>query len=212
MGKVITISQSKGGSCKTTTAINLCGALNELGYKSIVLDMDKDKPDAMEWLSQGKDNANGIKFVEPLFSETPSKDIQEYKKIYDYIILDTPPNYMKAAFKAVLMADFIILPCSPSFLDQHNLVEAMEIPQESGKPFKLLISKFQKRHNLSNTLQSDVNGNEIGFKSVITSKSKIVESPFYGEWIGTFDKGSESHKEFISVAKEIVEVLSKSHV
>ena len=136
MGKVVTISQSKGGSCKTTTAINLCGALIDLGYKAIVLDMDKEKPDAVEWSNQGKDRENGIRFVEPFFGDTPTQDIVEYKNKYDFIILDTPPNYMKAAFKAVLMADFIVLPCSPSFLDQHNLIEAIEIPKESGKPFK----------------------------------------------------------------------------
>jgi chromosome partitioning protein len=207
MGKVITISQSKGGSCKTTTAINLCGALNELGYKSIVLDMDKEKPDAMEWCNQGKDNPKGIQYVESLFGDTPSQEIQKFKEEYDFIILDTPPNYMKAAFKAVLMSDFIILPCSPSFLDQHNLIEAIEIPQESGKPFKLLISKFQKRHNLSSSLQKEIGESGIGFNSVITAKSKMMESAFYGEWIGTFDKGSESHKEFIEVAKELVTYL-----
>lgn len=49
---IISISQSKGGSCKTTTAINLAGAIKQRSHTVIVCDMDKDKPDACEWAKQ----------------------------------------------------------------------------------------------------------------------------------------------------------------
>ena len=67
MGFVIAVSQSKGGSSKTTTAVNLCGALIEKGYKAVVADMDKDKPDAINWARQGL----GLDFVIELFEEKP---------------------------------------------------------------------------------------------------------------------------------------------
>lgn len=204
MGKVIGISQSKGGSCKTTTAINLAGALIELGYKAIVCDMDKDKPDAIEWSKQGGDREKGIKFVMPLFDETPSNHIQELKNQYDFIILDTPPNYMQAAFKAILLSDLIILPCSPSFLDQNNLSSAIELPKMSGKPFKLLASKYQKRHRLSEQLLDQLSKSGLALQSIVTSKSVVMEAAFYGEWVGTFAKNSDSHNEFIRLAQEIV--------
>jgi hypothetical protein len=56
-------------------------------------------------------------------------------------------------------------------------------------------------------LKSEILDSGIGFDGVITSKSKIMESAFYGEWIGTFDNGSESHIEFLNIAKEIVRIL-----
>ena len=50
--KIIAISQSKGGSCKTTTAINLGGALIEKGFKTVVIDLDLQKPDALNWAAK----------------------------------------------------------------------------------------------------------------------------------------------------------------
>lgn len=200
MGVVIAISQSKGGSCKTTTAINLCGALRELGFKAIVADMDKDKPDGINWARQGKT----IQFVMELFEEKPMDILNGLKKEYDFIILDTPPNYMPAAFKAIMLSDFIILPCSPSFLDQNNLTDAISIPRMAQKPFKILGCKLQKRQNLSEKLVSELRASGLSFHTVITARTAILECPFHGKWVGEYQPGCDNHKEFLELAKEVI--------
>ena len=40
MAKVISISNHKGGVGKTTTSLNLGAALNRMGYKVLLIDMD----------------------------------------------------------------------------------------------------------------------------------------------------------------------------
>lgn len=50
--KVISLLQQKGGSGKTTTAINIACGLKEQGYKVAIVDMDKDKPDAYMWMTK----------------------------------------------------------------------------------------------------------------------------------------------------------------
>lgn len=200
MGVVIAVSQSKGGSAKTTTSVNLGGALLERGYKVIVCDMDKDKPDAVEWAKQGE----SMNFVVPLFEDKPIEQIEYYKKNYDYIILDTPPNYMPAAFKAIMLADFVVLPCSPSFLDQNNLADAISVAQMSSKPFKILGVKIRKRHNLSVSLLSELDKSNFAFNTKITLKSALIESPFHGKWVGDYQNNCESHAEFKQLAEEVV--------
>lgn len=204
MGYVIAVSQSKGGSTKTTTTINLCGALIEKGYKAIVADMDKDKPDAVNWAKQG----GHIDFVMELFEEKPMDKMNLLRKKYDFILLDTPPNYMPASFKAIMLSDFIILPCSPSFLDQNNLTDAITIPRMAQKPFKILGCKINKRQKLSEMLIAELISSGMAFKTCISNKSAIVESPFHGKWLGDFQPGSESHKEFLALADEVIELAN----
>ncbi|KTD14416.1 ParA family protein [Legionella israelensis] len=204
MGVVIAISQSKGGSSKTTTAINLCGALKETGYKAIVADMDKDKPDAINWARQGK----SIDFVMELFEEKPMDILNQLKSKYDFIILDTPPNYMPAAFKAIMLSDFIILPCSPSFLDQNNLTDAIAIPRMAQKPFKILGCKLQKRQKLSDKLMSELRESGLAFETVISSKTAVLECPFQGKWLGDYLPGCDNHREFLALANEIIQLLN----
>lgn len=211
MGFVIAISQSKGGSSKTTTAINLCGALIERGYKAVVADMDKDKPDAINWARQGEH----INYVMELFEEKPMEKMDSLRKKYDFIILDTPPNYMPAAFKAIMLSDFIILPCSPSFLDQSNLTDAISIPRMAQKPFKILACRVNRRQKLSEKLISELVKTGQAFETCITAKSVVLESPFQGKWVGDYKARSVSHKEFLDLADEmlkIAKVWDASHV
>lgn len=204
MGVVIAISQSKGGSSKTTTAVNLCGALKEKGYKSIVADMDKDKPDAVNWARQGE----SIDFVMELFEEKPMDILNQLRAEYDFIVLDTPPNYMPAAFKAIMLSDFIILPCSPSFLDQNNLTDAIAIPRMAQKPFKILGCMLKKRQRLSDKLISELKESGLAFETVISSKTAILECPFQGKWLGDYLPGCDNHKEFLALATEIIQLLN----
>jgi chromosome partitioning protein len=204
MGYVIAISQSKGGSSKTTTSINLCGALIEKGFKAIVADMDKDKPDAINWARQGEH----INFVMELFEEKPMDKMEMLRKKYDFIILDTPPNYMPAAFKAIMLSDLIILPCSPSFLDQSNLTDAISIPRMAQKPFKILACRVNKRQKLSENLIAELVKTGQAFETSITSKSVVLESPFEGKWLGNYKPGSSSHKEFLALADEVIKIAN----
>ncbi|KTD62234.1 ParA family protein [Legionella spiritensis] len=200
MGFVIAVSQAKGGSSKTTTCVNLAGALKEQGYKVVVADMDKDKPDAIRWSQQGD---NHIDFIEELFDDKPMDRIEHLRKQYDFIILDTPPNYMPAAFKAIMLSDFVILPCSPSFLDQNNLTDAIAVPRMSQKPFRILGVKVKKRQRLSEQLVEELNKSGLAFKTMISSRTAILECAFEGKWIGDFDKNSNSHMEFLRLAEEL---------
>lgn len=204
MGYVISISQSKGGSSKTTTAINLCGALIEKGFKAVVADMDKDKPDAINWARQGAH----IDFVMEMFEEKPMDKMESLRKKFDFIILDTPPNYMPAAFKAIMLSDLVILPCSPSFLDQTNLTDAISIPRMAQKPFKILACKVSKRQKLSEQLMAELVKTGQAFETCITAKSAILESPFEGKWLGNYKPGCDSHKEFLALADEVIKIAN----
>ena len=55
MTKVITVLQQKGGSTKTTTCMNITGALMEKGYKVKLVDMNTEQQSASKWAERGND-------------------------------------------------------------------------------------------------------------------------------------------------------------
>lgn len=204
---IIAVTHGKGGVSKTTTSVNLAGSLNELGCNTCLIDWDTEKPDAYRWMKDG-DFINWIRLID---KNDPINEIEHAKKNYDVIIFDTPPNYEANAFKAVMSSDFVIIPASMNYLDQENTKEAITIPLMANKPFKILMSRIKKGTKEGKEITSQIeeqikisNLDNINFKVIITDRNVIAQSPNHGQWVGQFAKGSDSHKQFIKLAKEVI--------
>ena len=55
MTHIIAVTNQKGGVGKTTTCINLAGALIEVGRKVSVADMNNEQRSAYKWANRGDD-------------------------------------------------------------------------------------------------------------------------------------------------------------
>ena len=202
MAKIIAIMQMKGGATKTTTSINILGALLESGKKTLLCDMDKDKPDAMLWVDFGQ-QLN--KHVIPLFEENPKIVINDIinDSDYDYIILDTPPNMEAPALKAAMIADFIIIPCQPTELDKSSLSSASSAAMMADKPFYFLPSRIFNNTKTSRHLVKDLGETNNCFNSKIYNSVDMIECQRYGTWIGEYKPDHKNHIEFRKLVKEI---------
>lgn len=205
MVTVIAVSQGKGGATKTTTSVNLAGALQEIGYKVFLFDWDTEKPDAFEWMKK----SDLVNFVKLIDNTDPVSDIENARDKYDYIICDTPPNYDPNAFKAIMASDFVIIPTSANYLDQENTKKAISVPMLAKKPFKVLMSKIKKGTKEGKAIQSHVGSKDICFNTIITDRNVIAQCPREGQWVGQFARNSDSHKQFIGLAREVVSWTKK---
>lgn len=195
----IAIAQAKGGSGKTTTTINLAGALVEMGKKVFVADMDIDKPDAFEWLSKNPNNA--IPFSEISKRDFKSK-IQSLDSEYDYIIMDTPPNLGDTAIQAISLADYLIIPMQPSGMDYGHAMDTKTLAERIGVKSKFSINRFRKGTKDSKEIvNSFIND---GLKSFFTLSVDYVGAESNGMYIGDYKKGSKSHIETKNMASEVL--------
>lgn len=202
MAIIIAISHGKGGVCKTTTSVNLTGALRESGINAGLWDYDKDKPDAFKWAERSKE----ISWILKKDNGTDVIDyINDLSSKYEVILIDTSPNYAKHAYEAIIASDLVIIPTSTSFLDQDNTKDALGVPKLARKPFKLLMSKVKKSTKEGKKILSQVSGKDIAFSTVITDRNVIAKCPESGKWIGDFAKNSDSHKQYLSLAQEVLE-------
>ena len=194
--------QEKGGAQKTTTAINLTGALLALGYKVRLYDMDP-KPDAYKWANNGDELKE---HVYQLTEDNPKIVIDNLRKDFDYIILDSPPNFMNAAFKAALSCDFIIIPCSGSFLDQSSLVKASTVAQLASKPFYFLASRIVKHTTSAKELMKQLEDVGLHFETQITTSVDVENSIKTGQWVGSYKPGCKSHQQYLKLTKELINI------
>lgn len=197
---VIAISQGKGGAAKTTTSVNLAGALIEMGFSAFLFDWDLGKPDAVKWKGDGKH----INWIDVINKDNPIKDIEEAKLKNDFLVFDTPPNYEQNAFKAIMASDFVIIPTSINYLDQENAKDAISVPMLAKKPFKILMSKVKKGTKEGREIQGHVGKQDISFNTIITDRNVIAQCPRAGKWIGEFAKDSDSHEQFLMLANEVI--------
>ncbi len=200
MAIVIAVSQGKGGAAKTTTSVNLAGALNEVGFPTFLYDWDLSKPDALKWKGDGE----FINWIELINKNDPIKDIEIAKLKNSFVIFDTPPNYEQNALKAIMASDFVIIPTSINYLDQENAKDAISVPILAKKPFKILMSKVKKGTKEGKEVEAQIGNQDISFKSIITERNVIAQCPRKGQWIGQFAKGSDSHQQFMMLANEVI--------
>lgn len=206
MSYIISITQTKGGATKTTTSINILGALLELGNKAILCDMDKDKPDALFWADLG----NSLnKHVIPLYEDNPKEKLEELTSKYQFIIIDTPPNMMAASLKATILSDFIIIPCSVSELDKNALQQAASSAMIANKPYAFLASRTMKNTTSSKDLISQLAETENYFSTHVTNSVDMIECQKFGQWVGEYKPNCQNHKQYISLVNELKSKLKK---
>lgn len=118
----VAVTQQKGGSGKTTLAINLAAAAcleRELrgGHRTLILDMDR-QGSASDWrLTVPADSP--LKELEVKAHPKPL-DVPRFEAMtagFDYVIIDCPGRGDELAETAAALADFVLIPLQPGPLD-----------------------------------------------------------------------------------------------
>lgn len=208
MSHVIALLQKKGGVTKTTTAINLLGVLREMGIDAVLCDMDKEKPDSLYWAENGEEL---VKYVIPLFEDNPMKKVDDLKKGYKIIILDTPPQLESAALKAAIMCDLAIIPCGAAAIERRALEEAATCAMMANKPYKFLASRVTKNTISARSLKEQLEGTDTYFEATITNSVAMAACQDKGVWIGSYAPFSENHLQYCALAKELFNTLGVNH-
>ena len=113
---IISVTNLKGGSGKSTIAINLAVSFTLRGYKTCILDTDNEQRSAMKWQQDRPNNLPDI----PVYGaeiEQLTKLTKELKKSYDLTIIDGAPRLEGHGEIIMVVSDIVVIPLKPAILD-----------------------------------------------------------------------------------------------
>ncbi len=204
MAHIIAVTNQKGGVGKTTTCINLAGALMEMGYKVSVADMNNEQRSAFKWANRGDDLKS---IVTTISDKKPRTELNRLKEGSDFVLIDTAPELMTPALKAALLSSLVVIPCTPSPLDLESAEDTIDLIEETEKPFVLLASCVRAGTTLGIQLSETLKKIGTTFEAVIHQRVDIVEAAITGQWVGAYKKDSKAHQEYQQLAQELIHIL-----
>ena len=210
MGKVITFSNQKGGSGKSTLSANLAVLWSNSGYKVAVIDADPQKS-LTYWLSERKkyygDDDIGVNFYN-FDIRNLTEEVKKIKRKYDFIIIDSPPAITFETLQIIKASNGVFVPVQPSPLDLMATLPFLQIAREEKKKPLIILNRVMPRAKLTDAmiLRLRYSGAKIA-RSRISSKVIFAESFAVGRGVIDINVTSDAAKEIINVGNEILRNL-----
>ena len=139
---IISFVTQKGGSGKTTLAVNCAVVAVQQGQKVFVLDMD-DQATAERWFDWRSDELPQVKRVSPAQLDAALSGLRS--KGFDVVLIDTPGRDDVGVAAAMRASDFCLIPCRPSPADIQATPPTIETVKRLGKKCAFVLTQTPVR-------------------------------------------------------------------
>lgn len=140
--QIISFVTQKGGSGKTTLAINCSVVAARKNKKVLIIDMDRQGTAESWYQDRDSENPHLIK-IEATELEK-AIDLARAQK-FDFVIIDTPGRDEPAQASAIRLADFCVVPCRPSPADMKATPPTVDTIRRLGKPAFFVLTQTPPR-------------------------------------------------------------------
>jgi chromosome partitioning protein len=211
-GLIIGVVGKKGGSGKTTVAVNLAGALAELFPEVLVIDSDPQGT-ALTWRAAAGDTSFPVQVI-GLPQAVIHQEASKFAQKYDAVVIDSPSGYQDEQIQrsVMLASSLVVIPVQPSAVDIWSARDTAALVAQAklynpDLKAHLLVSRAQLRTRLSQEAREALEGLSLPvFQSTISQRIGLAEAPLYGKLILHY-ANNPAAAEFRSLVREILEVM-----
>ncbi|MDX1917046.1 MAG: ParA family protein [Rickettsiaceae bacterium] len=205
--KIITVSQQKGGSGKSTIAVHLAVALWQKNSKVAIIDIDPQGSSTMWYSIREKKFGKGYCGIS--FSSCSgiriSSEISKLKLLNDFIIIDCAPHTDTDSKSAIRASDLVLVPMQPSPTDLWATYKTLDYTKEAGKNTKKVLNRYNSGSKILKNLDLP---KEFLLNTKIGNRVSFASSMNIGKTILETEAMSSGSCEIKSLASELLDLIS----
>jgi len=235
MKKIIVITSGKGGVGKTTTAINLGAAMNYFGKDVLIIDGNLTTPNVgihlnspevpinLNHVLSGKADAyeavyeheSGIKImpsslsIKELSKIKPErvKDFKEdFKKISDYIIMDSAAGLGTEALSIINMADELIIVTNPEMPAITDALKTIKLAEQMKRPISGVIVTRVRKNDFEMTPETVKEMLEIPILGMVPEDDSIQKALHLKDAVVHTHPKCNASRAYKEIAAKILEI------
>ena len=210
MGKVITVAQQKGGSGKTTLAANLAVAFARGGLSVALLDTDPQGSLGRWFMARRERGATGPGMAIEFSTASAwgvSYECEKLRKIYDIVIVDTPPKVDADLRPALREADLVLVPVASSHVDLWATEGVIDLARREHKSVALVLNRARTGTRLAAEVAEAAAALEGRVLATVLS-FRVAYAETLGQGLGVMEQGkSAAFGEMQRLADEVLASL-----
>jgi chromosome partitioning protein len=213
---IVVIGGGKGGISKSTTAINLAFEWMLRGRKVLLIDADAG---GTVTTTSNVASENGVEAPTVIaVGDNIRQAVPALSRTVDVTVIDTAGGISKRLAGALMIADFVLLPCPPNPPDIWRLAETVEAVKSAQElrpdlPAFVAIVRVDPRKRLSRAAHDNISACGLPLmKSKISERASVAEAPGAGMGITLYEPKSQAAAELRALLEEIEEITGRRKV
>lgn len=207
-GRAITVAQQKGGSGKTTLAVNLAVALLGRGHNVALLDTDPQGSLGRWFMARReRDGAPGLGFA-TASAWGVGYECEKLRKHADFVIVDTPPKIDSDLRPALRESALVLVPVATSHVDLWATESVLEMTARVGRPVMLVLNRAAPRARLTAQVSAELDTLPAP-RAVTPLRNRVIYAETLGQGYGVTERAPKgpAAQEVQALLDEIAGVL-----